>query len=102
MTIPVNKKLRHETFLDFEMRKYYHQARIKGFINKPFPQIGTSSDEYVAELDSQGRHRSEWCYAPYDGRTAKQWNKDISSLRTCDDIFEYRRRNRLKVSKSVV
>ena len=101
MTIPVNKKLRHETFLDFEMRKYYHQARIKGFINKPFPQIGTSSDEYVAELDSQGRHRSEWCYAPYDGRTAKQWNKDISSLRTCD-IFEYRRRNRLKVSKSVV
>ena len=30
MTIPV-KKERHETFLDFEMRKYY-QARIKGYI----------------------------------------------------------------------
>ena len=25
------KKLRHETFLDFELRKYY-QARIKGYI----------------------------------------------------------------------
>ena len=22
-------------------------------------------------LESQGRHRSQWCYAPYDGRT---WN----------------------------
>ena len=67
----ISKKLRHETHLDHEMREYY-QAKIKGFI-KPFPQIGESSDEYVAnykmaELDSQGRHRSEWCYAPYDGR----------------------------------
>ena len=22
----------------------------------------------MEEFDSQGRHRSEWCYAPYDGR----------------------------------
>ena len=22
----------------------------------------------IKELDQQGRHRSEWCYAPYDGR----------------------------------
>ena len=33
MTVNDNKKLRHETFLDFEMRKYY-QARIKGYIQR--------------------------------------------------------------------
>ena len=22
----------------------------------------------MEEFDAQGRHRSEWCYAPYDGR----------------------------------
>ena len=22
----------------------------------------------MEEFDEQGRHRSEWCYAPYDGR----------------------------------
>ena len=33
MTISKEKKLRHETFLDFEMRKYY-QARIKGYIQR--------------------------------------------------------------------
>ena len=22
----------------------------------------------MKEFDAQGRHRSEWCYAPYDGR----------------------------------
>ena len=25
-------------------------------------------EEAIALLDSQGRHRSEWCYAAYDGR----------------------------------
>ena len=68
MTIPV-KKLRHETFLDYELRKLSQGHRLTDDTYK----------EYIAEnkkavLDSQGRHRSEWCYAPYDGRTAKKWN----------------------------
>ena len=25
-------------------------------------------EEEIARLDAQGRHRSEWCYAAYDGR----------------------------------
>ena len=25
----------------------------------------------MAKLDAQGRHRSEWCYAPYDERRRK-------------------------------
>ena len=25
-------------------------------------------DREMAKLDAQGRHRSEWCYAAYDGR----------------------------------
>ena len=25
-------------------------------------------EEAMALLDAQGRHRSEWCYAAYDGR----------------------------------
>ena len=24
--------------------------------------------DHIALLDAQGRHRSEWCYAAYDGR----------------------------------
>ena len=46
----ITAKLRHETHLDHEMREYY-AARDK-----------------KAMLDAQGRHRSEWCYAAYDGR----------------------------------
>ena len=26
------------------------------------------NEEQMRKLDVQGRHRSEWCYAPYDGR----------------------------------
>ena len=26
------------------------------------------NEEAIALLDRAGRHRSEWCYAPYDGR----------------------------------
>ena len=60
------KKLRHETFLDYELRKLSQGKRL----------TDDTYDEYVAEnsmavLDSQGRHRSEWCYAPYDGRLRK-------------------------------
>ena len=32
-------------------------------INKAFRDRVT-----IKDLDEQGRHRSEWCYAPYDGR----------------------------------
>ena len=60
------KKERHETFLDYELRKLSQGKRL----------TDDTYDEYVAEnsiavLDSQGRHRSEWCYAPYDGRLRK-------------------------------
>ena len=60
------KKLRHETFLDYELRKLSQGKRLSD----------DTYDEYVAEnsmavLDSHGRHRSEWCYAPYDGRLRK-------------------------------
>ena len=27
-----------------------------------------TNEEHMALLDAQGRHRSEWCYAAYDGR----------------------------------
>ena len=65
----ISKKLRHETFLDYELRKLSQGHRL----------TDSAYDDYVAEtkkkeFDSQGRHRSEWCYAPYDGRTAKKWN----------------------------
>ena len=28
----------------------------------------TYKEDQIAKLDQQGRHRSEWCYADYDGR----------------------------------
>ena len=30
--------------------------------------LKTYKEEEMAKLDAQGRHRSQWCYAPYDGR----------------------------------
>ena len=56
-------KLRHETFLDFELRKLSQGHRL----------TDDTYNEYIADnkkaiLDSQGRHKSEWCYAAYDGR----------------------------------
>ena len=27
-----------------------------------------TNEEHMILLDTQGRHRSEWCYAAYDGR----------------------------------
>ena len=71
MTISAdNKKLRHEPFLDFELRKLSQGHRLTDDTYK----------EYIAEnkkavLDSQGRHRSEWIYSAYDGRTAKDYQK---------------------------
>ena len=29
------------------------------------------NEDQMKKLDAQGRHRSEWCYAPYDGRLRK-------------------------------
>ena len=31
----------------------------------------SANNKAIKLLESQGRHRSQWCYAPYDGRT---WN----------------------------
>ena len=61
----VSKKLRHETFLDYELRKLSQGHRL----------TDDTYNEYIAEnkkavLDSQGRHRSEWVYSEYDGRKA--------------------------------
>ena len=39
----------------------------------------------MAKLDAQGRHRSEWCYAPYDGRKISLPPKNGGSS---DDISE--------------
>ena len=57
------KKLRHETFLDYELRKLSQGHRLTDDTYKEY-----IAESKMAELDSQGRHRSEWCYAPYDGR----------------------------------
>ena len=66
----VNKKLRHETFLDYELRKLSQGHRLTDDTYKEY-----IAESKMAELDSQGRHRSEWCYSPYDGRTAKDYQK---------------------------
>ena len=29
-------------------------------------------EDQMKKLDAQGRHRSQWCYAPYDGRKEKE------------------------------
>ena len=34
---------------------------------KKKPKMYTN-EEHIALLDAEGRHRSEWCYAAYDGR----------------------------------
>ena len=39
---------------------------------KKRPSIqSTNDEEMILHLDNMGRHRSEWCYAPYDGRLRK-------------------------------
>ena len=32
----------------------------------------TYKQDQMAKLDAQGRHRSEWCYAAYDGRKDRE------------------------------
>ena len=77
----ISKKLRHETYLDFEMRK----ARLlpKEYI----------ADNKIATLDSQGRHRSEWCYAPYDGRSESPNEKIEDSWDILLDRYSNRSRS---------
>ena len=60
-------KLRHETFLDYELRKLSQGERLTDNTYNEY----IASESKMAVLDSQGRHRSEWCYAPYDGRLRK-------------------------------
>jgi len=43
------------------------------------------NEKRMAEFDGQGRHRSEWCYAPYDGRKISLPPKNGGSS---DDISE--------------
>ena len=69
VVIIMTKKLRYETHLDHELREYYRAKPVKGYPLLPFPRP-TLGDNKIAVLDSQGRHRSEWCYAPYDGRVS--------------------------------
>ena len=79
----ISKKLRHETFLDYELRKLSQGHRLTDSAYDDYVAetiVNDTYKEYVAEtkkkeFDSQGRHRSEWCYAPYDGRTAKDYQK---------------------------
>ena len=33
-----------------------------------------TNEEEMLRLDAQGRHRSEWCYAAYDGRKEKMFS----------------------------
>ena len=40
----------------------------KAFEARRAQWLKTYKEEQMAKLDAQGRHRSEWCYAPYDGR----------------------------------
>ena len=63
-------KQRHETYLDFEMRKKrsFLRAPDKRDVIVIHHKKRSESDAKKVTLDSQGRHRSEWCYAPYDGR----------------------------------
>ena len=57
----ISEKLRHETELDYQMRLY------KARWPSDYYKSNSDSDDNK-RLDAQGRHRSEWCYAPYDGR----------------------------------
>ena len=67
----ISKKLRHETHLDHELREYYGTKwpRLRRQCVEPVKGKEYIADNKKAVLDSQGRHRSEWCYSPYDGRS---------------------------------
>ena len=71
----ISKKQRHETDLDYQMRLY------------------TADKNKKATLDSQGRHRSEWCYSPYDGRAESPNEKVESSWDILLDRYNNRSRS---------
>ena len=68
----ISKKLRYETQLDYQMRLYTDDKN---------------------KLDSQGRHRSEWCYSPYDGREESPNEKIESSWDILLDRYSNRSRS---------
>ena len=44
----------------------------------------------MVKLDQQGRHRSEWCYAPYDGRyTLPKSNGQDYEVSSQDETLKY-------------
>ena len=71
----ISKKLRHETHLDYQMRLRYEAENKK------------------ATLDSQGRHRSEWVYSPYDGRAESPNEKIEDSWDILLDRYSNRSRS---------
>ena len=51
------------------MNKIKEIFKLKNFINLNALKEGeVTNEEEMLRLDAQGRHRSEWCYAAYDGR----------------------------------
>ena len=50
----------------------YIEVRImlskKAFEARRAHWLNTYKQDQMRKLDAQGRHRSEWCYAAYDGR----------------------------------
>ena len=54
------------------MKKIKEIFKLKNFINLNALKEGeVTNEEEILRLDAQGRHRSEWCYAAYDGRKEK-------------------------------
>ena len=48
------------------------------------------NEDQMAKLDAQGRHRSEWCYAPYDGRyTLPKPNGQDYEVSSQDETLKY-------------
>ena len=55
-----------ETTYGYDLTKEtYSQRMIRA---KKEEWLNTYKENQMQKLDAQGRHRSEWCYAAYDGR----------------------------------
>ena len=80
----VDKKLRHETFLDFELRKYY-QARIKGYIK---PSVNEKKLRHETFLDyelrklSQGHRLTDDTYKEYIAEIENKKEEDPIGVET--------------------
>ena len=89
-------KQRHETYLDFEMRKKRSLLRAPDKRDVIVIHHKKRSESVTAKkvtLDSQGRHRSEWCYSPYDGRAESPNEKVESSWDILLDRYSNRSRS---------